>query len=239
MTFDSARGTSVLFGGRPQSGQNLRDTWEWNGQAWALEADGVGPVGRFGHMLAFDSAREKTVLYGGCEASLDDLWEWNGQAWASRQIGAAPGFRCNASMSYDSVRHEVLVFGHSEPGAAQLWQLRFGRPAILQQPIDTLAVESASATLGVSLFSYDAVTFEWFKDGQLLAGADSAILSIPSVTLSDAGVYDVTVVSTCGDWLHSESATLSVALAADLDGDGDVDLYDYAMMQNRVTGPGG
>jgi hypothetical protein len=42
----------------------FRDTWEWDGKRWTLRQD-LGPGPRWGHAMAFDSARSRVVLFGG------------------------------------------------------------------------------------------------------------------------------------------------------------------------------
>ena len=65
--YDSARQRVVLFGGRQIMGGTttlVNDTWEWDGQSWTqVEADGPSP--RSDHVMAFDSIRNRTILFGG------------------------------------------------------------------------------------------------------------------------------------------------------------------------------
>jgi hypothetical protein len=69
----------------PDAIQELsRLSWEWDGAQWTLRQD-MGPAPRWGHALAFDSARGKAVLFGGFSAPpadpgvadsvLADTWE--------------------------------------------------------------------------------------------------------------------------------------------------------------------
>ena len=78
--FDSARDVSVLFGG--SSNLNFTavnsQTWEWNGTVWNFPTDN-GPSARCDHAMAFDSARDVVVSFGGFRGTyLADNWEWNG-----------------------------------------------------------------------------------------------------------------------------------------------------------------
>src|SRR5262249_14172263 len=52
----------------------LADTWEWDGTDWTQRATASSPPARYGHVLAFDSARGRTVLFG--SSSLTDTWEY-------------------------------------------------------------------------------------------------------------------------------------------------------------------
>src|SRR5262249_22841563 len=64
MTFDSARGTSVLFGGLDASGL-LADTWTFDGASWLAVATSTSPTPRQRHNMVFDCQRGRTLLAGG------------------------------------------------------------------------------------------------------------------------------------------------------------------------------
>src|SRR5207253_1198099 len=87
MTYDAARGVTVLFGGyNIASGE----TWEWNGTAWTQRMIS-GPSARYGHAVAYDTARGVIVLFGGHVGSFpgaanDETWEWNGTIWTQRLV---------------------------------------------------------------------------------------------------------------------------------------------------------
>ncbi len=51
--------------------------------------------------------------------------------------------------------------------------------------------------LTLSFAASDASVIKWFKDSKLIAGQNTATLSIPSVTLADAGYYYATVANAC------------------------------------------
>ena len=64
MTYDSARSVVQLNGGSDSRNHLLGDTWEWNGKDWAfVSSSGPGP--KAAHAMAYDSARPRTVLFGG------------------------------------------------------------------------------------------------------------------------------------------------------------------------------
>ena len=67
MVFDEARNRLVLFGGAVDYSRSasLNDTWEWDGSAWTEVATPTDPPVRHDLYLAYDSNRQKTVLYGG------------------------------------------------------------------------------------------------------------------------------------------------------------------------------
>lgn len=80
---ETTRNRVVLFGGlAPFPVGALDDTWVYDGNGWTLAASG-GPPARTGHRLAFDSQRNRTVLYGGVTSAglAEDTWEWDGTTW--------------------------------------------------------------------------------------------------------------------------------------------------------------
>jgi hypothetical protein len=127
MAFDSARGQIVLFGGGNvvnNAANILGDTWEWNGSTWTQVAS-TGPSPREGHAMAFDSARGKTVLFGGANGNeYGDTWEWDGSTWALVST-TGPAARLWHGMAYDSARRRTVLFGgqnSSTFGLGDTWE---------------------------------------------------------------------------------------------------------------------
>lgn len=56
LAYDSARHVVVAFGGYDTIARPSAETWEWNGVIWTYRG-AVGPSGRYGQVLAYDSAR--------------------------------------------------------------------------------------------------------------------------------------------------------------------------------------
>ena len=113
LSYDSARGQTVLFGGTGAYGNFYQaDTWEFNGSAWT-QSQVSGPSARYLGPMVFDSARRVSVLFGGYGAPgyLNDTWEWDGAAWTRRFTTHAPPARDWSAMTYDSRRHVVVLFG--------------------------------------------------------------------------------------------------------------------------------
>lgn len=85
---------------------------------WTQRQD-IGPSARFGHALAFDQTRKRTVLFGGVDASgaeLADTWAWDGEAWT--QVGdMGPAARAGHQLVFQSGRGCVLLFGGASEGA--------------------------------------------------------------------------------------------------------------------------
>ncbi len=115
MAFDSTRGRIVLFGGYNGTPSNpLRDTWEWDGTTWRNVTPAVGgPAGRYRHQVAFDTVRERVLLFGGQPTAngTDRLWAWDGSAWtditpAQNNLPA----RLSPTIAFDTLRGRLVSF---------------------------------------------------------------------------------------------------------------------------------
>jgi hypothetical protein len=85
----------------------------------------TGPSPRHNHAMAYDSARQVVVLFGG-EANgsiLGNTWEWNGDTgvWQLRTTSTSPSNRSDAAMAFDPVRNRMYLFGGSA-GATETWE---------------------------------------------------------------------------------------------------------------------
>jgi len=117
LTYDSASGTAVLFGGENASGA-LADTWTWNGATWTQSLGSVHPSARYGATAAYMPATGLVYLFGGRSASgayLADTWTCNGTTWAQLSPATSPSGRYLASMAYSgtlgSSANDVLLYG--------------------------------------------------------------------------------------------------------------------------------
>jgi len=83
MTFDPARDRHVLFGGTTAPGGTPRgETWEFDGIDW-IQRVVAGPPPRTGAALAYVSALESTVAFGGFgPPRYSDTWEFRSPALA-------------------------------------------------------------------------------------------------------------------------------------------------------------
>lgn len=120
MTFDSARGAVVLFGGDSTGVSRLNDTWEYNGINWMQVSPSQSPPGRanIDQTLVFDSYRAKTILFGGLGASgyLNDTWEYNGTTWTEISASLSPASRDSHAMAFDNQRNVTVLFGGYSSG---------------------------------------------------------------------------------------------------------------------------
>src|SRR5207247_10197698 len=60
--------TMLLFGGKNDT-TFFKNTWEWDGKHWTQRQD-IGPAARAFAALAYDSTRQRVVLFGGSGQSL-------------------------------------------------------------------------------------------------------------------------------------------------------------------------
>ncbi len=109
MSYDSARGKTVLFGGQKTGGTQSNETWEWDGANWTQMQPATSPWARNGHTMVYDSIRRVTVLFGGTYGS--DTWEWDGVNWTQRISAHAPPGRTMSAMAFDSSRGKTVLFG--------------------------------------------------------------------------------------------------------------------------------
>src|SRR5262245_47476675 len=86
-------------------------------QEWRLRAV---PSARYGHALANDIGRGRSVLFGGFGGGYSlpsaDTWEFDGDRWRQIPTAASPPARTRHALAYDLWRGRVVLFG----GAFQL-----------------------------------------------------------------------------------------------------------------------
>lgn len=120
MTYDSTRNRHVLFGGRSHpAGADLGDTWELDGLNWRQRSPSSAPSPRADAGMAYDSARQRTVLYGGrssgaCGTELADTWEWDGQNWLARTVPNNPPAAGGIQPVFDSLRNRIWMLVRDE-----------------------------------------------------------------------------------------------------------------------------
>ncbi|HKQ47859.1 MAG TPA: kelch repeat-containing protein [Phycisphaerae bacterium] len=116
MAFDSERQVTVLFGGQLSNGDEVDETWEWDGTNWAQITPAMSPSARAGHAMVYDSGRGVTVLFGGAANAVtsDETWEWNGTNWTEKAPAVSPPARNAHAMAYDSARGRTVLFGGAD-----------------------------------------------------------------------------------------------------------------------------
>lgn len=79
---------------------------------------GASPSPRVDASIAYDSARGRTVLFGGFTSQqsgtpLADTWEWDGAGWTQILPTSAPRARGGSGVAFDAERNRVVLFGGS------------------------------------------------------------------------------------------------------------------------------
>jgi hypothetical protein len=100
------------------------DTWEWDGAAWHDVTPAVSPPARASSAMAYDVARQRTVLFGGSGGSglLHDTWEWDGTSWTEASPQATPEPREGHAMVYDRARGHVMMLAGKPLFSLSLWE---------------------------------------------------------------------------------------------------------------------
>lgn len=82
--------------------------------------------GRSGPAIAYDSTRQRVVLFGGNHSGGDlasDTWEWDGTTWQQQLPVTHPAARVT-SVTYDEARRRIVLFGgYSRSGSfSDTWE---------------------------------------------------------------------------------------------------------------------
>ncbi|MGE3172189.1 MAG: kelch repeat-containing protein [Planctomycetota bacterium] len=96
--------------------------WRHDGTGWQQLPNLPNSTGQ--HGAAFDSARSRLVIFGGCGGFISpsgsctansDTYEFDGNAWVLAATGG-PSPRTHCAMAYDPVRQRTVLFGGYDPG---------------------------------------------------------------------------------------------------------------------------
>lgn len=106
MAYDPVRQRVVMFGGFPDNGVRLGDTWLWDGSNWLPQAPTASPTARSGHRMTWDAARSTVMLFGGridgtSALYMNDTWTWSGSNWTQAVVGTPPSAREGVALAYD------------------------------------------------------------------------------------------------------------------------------------------
>ena len=118
--FDKRRGELLVFGGAQTDAPRatmgaISEQWIYDGASWTQYAPfSSSPTARYGHAMAYDSVRDRVVLFGGANngTALGDTWEWDGASWT--QVSAATtglDGRVFHAMEYDRDSERIILFG--------------------------------------------------------------------------------------------------------------------------------
>ncbi|HWO39522.1 MAG TPA: hypothetical protein VNO32_62915 [Candidatus Acidoferrum sp.] len=123
--YDETRKQFLIYGGFiwDHGTKRAGDVWGWDGTKWHLIGD-TG-VRKIVAPLAFDSKRQRTIMFGGSGDSTTDgnLRILNGGAW--QLVKDLPSLaRMDASLAYDSKRDRLVLFGgwNEQVFFADMWE---------------------------------------------------------------------------------------------------------------------
>lgn len=116
MVYDSASQRTVIFGGYVPMAPGRNDTWAYDtaNNTWTDMVPPVAPEGRYAHAMAYDSANEVTVLFGGKTGPEEnDTWTYDLglNSWKNMAPAGAPPSRMSQSMSFDEAHGMTILFG--------------------------------------------------------------------------------------------------------------------------------
>ena len=136
------------------------------------------PTPRVMHAMAYDSTRQRTVLFGGWDGATNgETWEWNGSVWSLAHAGdpngiTAPIPRVQHAMAYDRARGVTVLFGGGPwaPAYNDTWvwdgttwtDVSTTGPSVRSQ--HAMAYDSArevTVLFGGISGGYDGETWEW------------------------------------------------------------------------------
>ena len=121
--FDATRGKVVMFGSRILSGGVVQaQHWEWNG-AWSRLTPLTLPPQSSESAMAFDSARSRTLLFGGSFGGVvyGTTWAWDGVNWTALAPATSPPARTGHAMAFDAARGRVVLFAGNGFGDTWEW----------------------------------------------------------------------------------------------------------------------
>lgn len=230
-----------MFSSMGSSGRNVA---RWNGTAWSSMgtlSETVYSVANVSSTL-FAAGSFRTFGFG----QNNGLSKWNGSSWTPVPGGVSgwqPFIFCSRSIDGE------LFLGGTFAAAEDFASGHFARysaapPEITQQPEEVSSCLGDSVNLTAEVVGTGLVTYRWMRDGVPMVdegnitGAETAVLMINPVDLTDAGSYTVVATDECRS---TESLPSFVTIACcsarpngDLNGDGATDGLDISLFMDAV-----
>ena len=101
---------------------------QYDDDVWIRQSPTTVPSDRFDQVMAYDTARDRTVMFGGQSNSgggaLNETWEWDGANWNLMSPPDSPPATVGAAMTYDSTGQQMVMFGgyvYGTGAIAQTW----------------------------------------------------------------------------------------------------------------------
>ena len=199
--YDAADGYVLLFGGKSNTTQLIRDTWTYHAGVWTnlTPSLAVQPPARESFNLVYDSVDGYVLLYGGFHfpSSLSDEWSYLNGTWSMLNLSSTPPPREDAAMAYDpapALPFVVLFGGRTNPASTGVllndtWSYK--RPISLQVAGTTPIDLGESEALHLSAIGgYQPLTLTWQN---LPSGCTSANVTLIGCTPNATGTFPVNV----------------------------------------------
>ncbi len=175
-------------------------TWVPNGTITAASVRGLTGAASGGKVILFASTGGSAATGGGTIFTFTDLTGYNGTvSGAASALATAPA----------NTAFRGIAFA---PGAA---------PTILTSPLPQLATVGDTVSFAVTASGRGTLTYQWRKDGVnladggIVAGAQSAQLTLTGITVADQALYDCVVTNPIGSTASAAAPlTVNKALAA-------------------------
>jgi hypothetical protein len=157
LVYDSARKRVVLFGGSDNIAGGsipMGDTWEWDGNSWVERFPAIAPLARLVHAMVYDSARRRSVLFGGANRGfLGDTWEYGPAFFLSATPATqltAPG----AVITYSITVTQVMISSTIDLGLTGLpaGAAKQFEPELVIPPAQAVLTVTTSTTTPLGLY---------------------------------------------------------------------------------------
>jgi cysteine-rich repeat protein len=129
MVFDPVRSRIMLVHGLDSATGLVADVWQYDGVTWTqITTTGLAPSPRRAHAVAWDTARQRLVMFGGIkpllqttaatgetwELAFGTSWTWtciSGESSPCPIIPTRPSVRYSAAMTYSTDLSAIVMFG--------------------------------------------------------------------------------------------------------------------------------
>ncbi len=226
---------------------SMAQTWSRTDGAWTNL--GITAPPNFSSIMAFDTTRRLSVLYGSNRGTYPgvptDTWGFDGSTWRQLlpNLNAADPLE-PTELVYDSARRAMVMVGVTyfesfDTVPMETWEYRYLDHVVIdRQPRATPVVLGQPAALSVYAAGAGTLGYQWRRNGvnlndgpgpggSTIAGSHSPALAINLFSASNDGDYDCVISNLCGNLTSSIAHLGSVG---DFNGDGQstvADIFDF------------
>ena len=157
---------------------------------------GTAPLGSdtaTGYLAGLNVGTHQVTLYNVSDAPNAPVFQ------ATDTMPTANG-NANGTGAVD-LANEILITLETNNGLS-LWEISKSdeilAPEIVTPPFNQTVLETATVAFSVAVTGTPPFTYQWYKNGEPIDGADQSTLSFPEATLSDGGLYHVEISNEAG-----------------------------------------